>query len=189
MTGFPVLHHLLEFTQTDVYWVIMPSNHLILCHPLLLLPSIFPSIKIFSIKVMSKCPQEEIVIEKVQAWRNLVSPRVTRKTQKGQHLGSHGEVRSQKPFHNMHLYNPLWLQQKTEICFLEEVHKRASMDKEVNNSTHIQAHWAQKQGKHCRAVWESQHTTPFSILVPSSGAALEEKLITGDIDHRRHWLA
>ena len=26
----------------------MPSNHLILCHPLLLLPSIFPSIKIFS---------------------------------------------------------------------------------------------------------------------------------------------
>ena len=26
----------------------MPSNHLILCHPLLLLPSVFPSIKIFS---------------------------------------------------------------------------------------------------------------------------------------------
>ena len=27
---------------------LMPSNHLILCHPLLLLPSIFPSIKVFS---------------------------------------------------------------------------------------------------------------------------------------------
>ena len=27
---------------------VMPSNHLILCHPLPLLPSIFPSIKIFS---------------------------------------------------------------------------------------------------------------------------------------------
>ena len=27
---------------------VMPYNHLILCHPLLLLPSIFPSIKIFS---------------------------------------------------------------------------------------------------------------------------------------------
>ena len=26
---------------------VMPSNHLILCHPLLLLPSIFPSIRIF----------------------------------------------------------------------------------------------------------------------------------------------
>ena len=28
----------------------MPSNHLILCHPLLLLPSIFPSIRVFSIE-------------------------------------------------------------------------------------------------------------------------------------------
>ena len=29
---------------------VMPSNHLILCHPLLLLPSSFPSIKVFSNK-------------------------------------------------------------------------------------------------------------------------------------------
>ena len=28
--------------------LVMPSNHLILCHPLLLLPSTFPSIKVFS---------------------------------------------------------------------------------------------------------------------------------------------
>ena len=28
--------------------LMMPSNHLILCHPLLLLPSVFPSIRIFS---------------------------------------------------------------------------------------------------------------------------------------------
>ena len=27
---------------------VMPSNHLTLCHPLLLLPSIFPSLKVFS---------------------------------------------------------------------------------------------------------------------------------------------
>ena len=27
---------------------VMPSNHLILCHPLLLLPSMFPSIRVFS---------------------------------------------------------------------------------------------------------------------------------------------
>ena len=27
---------------------VMPSNHLILCHPFLLLPSIFPNIKVFS---------------------------------------------------------------------------------------------------------------------------------------------
>ena len=28
--------------------LVMPSNHLILCHPLLLLPSVFPSVKVFS---------------------------------------------------------------------------------------------------------------------------------------------
>ena len=28
--------------------LVMPSNHLILCHPLLLLPSVFPNIKVFS---------------------------------------------------------------------------------------------------------------------------------------------
>ena len=28
--------------------LLMPSNHLILCHPLLLLPSIFPTIRVFS---------------------------------------------------------------------------------------------------------------------------------------------
>ena len=31
----------------SIMWV-MPSNHLILCHPILLLPSIFPSIRVFS---------------------------------------------------------------------------------------------------------------------------------------------
>ena len=45
--GFPVLHYLLEFAQTRVHWV-MPSNHVILCHPFLLLLSIFPSIRVFS---------------------------------------------------------------------------------------------------------------------------------------------
>ena len=30
--------------------VVMPSNHLIVCHPLLLLPSVFPNIKVFSIE-------------------------------------------------------------------------------------------------------------------------------------------
>ena len=39
---------LLEFAQTHVHWVMMPSNHLILCCPLLLLPSVFPSIRVFS---------------------------------------------------------------------------------------------------------------------------------------------
>ena len=37
-----------EFAQTRVHWVDDAFNHLILCRPLLLLPSIFPSIRAFS---------------------------------------------------------------------------------------------------------------------------------------------
>ena len=46
--GLPVHHQLLEFTQTQFIELVMPSNHLILCCPLLLLPSIVPSIRVFS---------------------------------------------------------------------------------------------------------------------------------------------
>ena len=46
--GFPVLHHLPELGQIHVHQALFPSNHLILCHPTLLLPSIFPSIRVFS---------------------------------------------------------------------------------------------------------------------------------------------
>ena len=46
--GLPVHHQFLEFTQTHVIEPVMPSSHLILCHPFLLLPSVFPSIRVFS---------------------------------------------------------------------------------------------------------------------------------------------
>ena len=46
--GFPVHHQLPELAQTHVYWVGDAIHHLILCHPLLLLPSILPSIRVFS---------------------------------------------------------------------------------------------------------------------------------------------
>ena len=53
MPGFPVLFYLQKFAQTHVYWVVvlMPSNHLILCCTLLLLPSVFPHIRVFSNKL------------------------------------------------------------------------------------------------------------------------------------------
>ena len=45
MSGLPVYHQLLEFTQLMSIESVMPSNHLILYNPLFLLPSVFPSIK------------------------------------------------------------------------------------------------------------------------------------------------
>ena len=45
--GLPVHHQLPEFTQMSIESV-MPSSHLILCRPLLLLPPIPPSIRVFS---------------------------------------------------------------------------------------------------------------------------------------------
>ena len=44
MPDFPALHHL-PFMSTES---VMPPNHLILCHPLLFLPSIFPTTRVFS---------------------------------------------------------------------------------------------------------------------------------------------
>ena len=46
--GLPVHHQLPEFTQTQSIESGMPSSHLILCRPLLLLTPIPPSIRVFS---------------------------------------------------------------------------------------------------------------------------------------------
>ena len=43
--SFTISLSLLKFMSTET---VMPSNHLILCHPLLLLPSIIPSIRVFA---------------------------------------------------------------------------------------------------------------------------------------------
>ena len=47
-SGLPFHHQLWESTQTHVIKSVMPSSHLILCCPLLLLPSIFPRVRVFS---------------------------------------------------------------------------------------------------------------------------------------------
>ena len=50
MPGLPVYHRIPEFVLLKLMSIelVMPSNHLILCCPLLLLSSIFPSIRVFS---------------------------------------------------------------------------------------------------------------------------------------------
>ena len=46
--GFPVHQQLLGLLKLMLFESVMPPNHLILCCPLLLLPSIFPSFRVFS---------------------------------------------------------------------------------------------------------------------------------------------
>ena len=46
--GLPVHHYLPEFTETHSIESVMPSSHLILCRPFLLLPQIPPSIRLLS---------------------------------------------------------------------------------------------------------------------------------------------
>ena len=46
--GFPVLHISQSLLKLMSIELMMPSNHLILCWPLLVLPSLFPNIRVFS---------------------------------------------------------------------------------------------------------------------------------------------
>ena len=46
--GLPVNHHFQSLLKPMSIKLVMPSSHLILCHPLLLLPPILPSIRVFS---------------------------------------------------------------------------------------------------------------------------------------------
>ena len=65
--GFPVPHHLPELAQSHVHWVsdaIQPSHPL---PPLLLLPSIFPSIRDFSSELA-------LLIRWPESWRLSISP-------------------------------------------------------------------------------------------------------------------
>ena len=57
--GFSVLHHLPEFLKFMSIESVMPSNHLLLCCPLLLLPSVFPGIRVFSNESVLhiRCPE------------------------------------------------------------------------------------------------------------------------------------
>ena len=56
LPSFTISWSLLKFMSIEL---VMPSNHLILCHPLLLLPSIFSSIRVFSSESVLhiRCPK------------------------------------------------------------------------------------------------------------------------------------
>ena len=59
MPGFPSITNSQSLLKLMAIKSVMLSNHLILCHPLLLLPSIFPSIRVFSSEsvLCIRCPK------------------------------------------------------------------------------------------------------------------------------------
>ena len=57
VSGFPVHHQLWSLLKLMSIESVMPSNHLILCCPLLILPSIFPSIRVFSNESCNSWPK------------------------------------------------------------------------------------------------------------------------------------
>ena len=66
VTPWTAAHQASLYITKSQWWLkfmsiesIMPSNHLILCHPLLILPSIFPSIRVFSNEsaLRIRCPK------------------------------------------------------------------------------------------------------------------------------------
>ena len=75
--GFPVYHQLPELTQTMSIESVMPSTHPILCHPFLLLPSVFPSIRVFSNEsvLYIRCPKYELQLQH-QSFQWRMSPKL-----------------------------------------------------------------------------------------------------------------
>ena len=70
MPGSSVLHYLLEFTQIMPIELLMISNYLILCCPLLFLPSVFPSIRVFSkestLRIVAKVLKLQLQLQSFQ---------------------------------------------------------------------------------------------------------------------------
>ena len=105
----------------------MPSNHLILCHPLLLLPSIFPSIRVFSNESVpcirwpkywsfsfSIIPSNEylVLISFRMDWLNLLAVQGTLKSLL-QHHSSKASILWHSAFFILHLSHPYMTTGKT----------------------------------------------------------------------------
>ena len=80
MPGLPVPHHLLELSLPKFMSIelVTPSNHFILCHPLLLLPSVIPSIRVFvkELALYTRWPYySSFSIRPPNEYPGLISPR------------------------------------------------------------------------------------------------------------------
>ena len=102
----------------------MPSNHLILCHPLLLLPSIFPSIRVFSIESVlpirwPKYWSFSFSISPSNEYSRLISFRIdwfallVQGTLKSQHYSSKASILQCSAFFIVQLSHPYMTTEKT----------------------------------------------------------------------------
>ena len=73
--GFPV-HYLPEFAQTHAHWVGDAISTITFCHSLLLLPSIFPSIRVFSNESVFATGAQRISISPSYEYSGLISFRI-----------------------------------------------------------------------------------------------------------------
>ena len=131
MLGFPVLPYFLECDQTHVDRVVMPANHLMLCLPLLLLSSVFPSIRVISNDLAfhiswPNCGSFSFAISPSNAYSGLIFFRINwllclqfkglsrvfsnTKVQKHQFFGTQRSLWSNSYIHTLLLGKPqLWL--------------------------------------------------------------------------------
>ena len=118
--GLPVHHQLPEFTKFMSIESVMPSNHLLLCCPLLLPLSIFPSIRVFSNESVlcnrwpeycslcfSICPSNEYsgLISFRMGWFDLLAVQGTLKSVL-QHQNSKASILRRSPFFTVQLSHP-----------------------------------------------------------------------------------
>ena len=125
--GLPVHHQLPEPTQTMSIESVMPSSHLFLCRSLLLLPSIFPSIRVFSNEStlrmrwpnycsfsFSICPSNEYpgLISFRMDWLDLLAVQGTLKSLL-QHHSSKASILQRSAFFIVQLSHPYMTTRKT----------------------------------------------------------------------------
>ena len=125
--GLPVHHQLPEFTQTHVHRVSDPSSPLILCRPLLLLPPIPPSFRVFSSEsalcmrwpkywsfIFSIIPSKEIpgLVSFIMDWLDLLAVQGTLKSLL-QHHSSKASILRRSAFFTVQLSHPYMTTGKT----------------------------------------------------------------------------
>ena len=130
--SFTISQSLLKFMSTES---VMPSNHLILCHPLLLMYSIIPSIRVFSNELalcirwpkywsfsfsISPCNEHSGLISFRMDWLDLLAVQGTLKSLL-QHHSSKAAILWHSSFFMVQLSHPYMTTEKTKawtvICF------------------------------------------------------------------------